>query len=178
MVAIRSFMDTDAKGQVGGIECNEQARKKIAGESAGWKCANCGKSNSEIMREREEAVKELGGEKSEEVVPEELRLAYRDELGKGTGGSGSETPTTKTSQNEPKGKEKALENGPISVPSPQNPAPIASGHRGTAQPPPTRTIQLPQAATQHSAETSPAWIDHAIYGIIAALVFMILRKFV
>jgi len=172
MVAIRSFMDTDAKGQVGGIECNEQARKRMAGESAGWKCAACGKSNSEIMQERDELVKELGAAKSDDVVPEELRLAYRDELNKGVEGSGA----AEKAEKEPKGKGKASETTPILEPSYQTPEPITSEPRPTPSPQPTRTIPVPQTATQQSAETSPAWIDHAIYGIIAALVFMVLRR--
>jgi ubiquitin-conjugating enzyme E2 J1 len=88
MVAIRSFMDTDAKGQLGGIECGEKARQKMAGESGKYTCPACGKSNEEIMGEREEMARELekrDGKIKEEEVPEELRLAYRDELGKGDG---------------------------------------------------------------------------------------------
>ncbi|KAF2817263.1 UBC-like protein [Mytilinidion resinicola] len=175
MVAIRSFMDTDAKGQVGGIECNEQARKKMAVESVEWKCAACGKSNAEIMKEREETVKEMGGEKTEEVVPEELRLAYRDELNRvAEGGDAASKSETKES----KGKERATETTPpvTSEPSPRPSAPVASSPRVTLPPPPARTIQLPQIATQQSAEASPAWIDHAIYGLIAAILFMVLRK--
>ncbi|KAF2503002.1 UBC-like protein [Lophium mytilinum] len=175
MVAIRSFMDTDAKGQVGGIECNEQARKKMAVESVGWKCGACGKNNAEIIREREEIVKEMGGEKVEGVVPEELRLAYRDELNKGAEGSEG---ASKSETKESKGKERATETTPpaTSEPLSRPSVPLAPSPRVTLPPPPTRTIQLPQTATRRSAEASPAWIDHAIYGLIAALVFMVLRK--
>ena len=171
MVAIRSFMDTDAKGQVGGIECNEVARKRMAGESAGFRCPSCGKINAEIMREREEAAKsmEAGGEKmKEEVVPEELRLAYREDLDKDAAeGEGAA-----------KGKEKVEGAIPASVPSTQVASPaVQSSTSSTIAPPPTRTVQLPQPpATQRSAEGSPTWIDHAIYGILAVLVFMVLRK--
>lgn len=175
MVAIRSFMDTDAKGQVGGIECNEAARKRMAGESAGFRCPSCGKINAEIMREREEAAKsmEAGGEKmKEEVVPEELRLAYREDLDKDAAeGEGA-------AKAEAKGKEKVEGAIPASVPSTQVASPaVQSSTSSTIAPPPTRTIQLPQPpAAQRSAEGSPTWIDHAIYGILAVLVFMVLRK--
>ena len=41
----------------------------------------CQKSNDEIMREQEELVKEKGEEaRKEEVVPDGLRLAYREDL--------------------------------------------------------------------------------------------------
>ncbi|KAH9867233.1 hypothetical protein IAQ61_007825 [Plenodomus lingam] len=85
LVAIRSFMDTDAKGQLGGIECSKVARGRMAKDSGSWTCAGCGKSNADIMKEREALVAELEakeGTRKEEEVPEELRLAYRDELDK------------------------------------------------------------------------------------------------
>ncbi|OCK85646.1 UBC-like protein [Lepidopterella palustris CBS 459.81] len=170
MVAIRSFMDTDAKGQLGGIECNEQARRKMAGESAAWRCAGCGRSNGEIMKEKVEAVKamEASGEKrKEEVVPDELRLAYRDELGK------DGAPKT---EKELKVVDPTSTSGSSSQSSRQSPP---ASNRTTA-PQPTRTVQPPpppgQQAAQRSPEGSPAWIDHVIYGILAALIFMILRK--
>ena len=87
-MAIRSFMDTDAKGQLGGIECSRDARERMAKDSGRWTCAGCSKSNQEIMKEREEAVKdveETEGKRKEEEVPEELRLAYRDELAQDEG---------------------------------------------------------------------------------------------
>jgi ubiquitin-conjugating enzyme E2 J1 len=77
-------MDTDAKGQLGGIECSRDARERMAKESGAWRCAACGKSNTGVMQEREEIVKEIEekeGKRKDEEVPEELRLAYRDELG-------------------------------------------------------------------------------------------------
>jgi len=167
MVAIRSFMDTDAKGQVGGIECNEAARKRMAGESAGFRCPSCWKINAEIMREREEAAKsmEAGGKKmKEEVVPEELRLAYREDLGKDA------AEGEVAAKAEAKGKEKVEGDIPVSVPSTQVASPaVQSSTSSTISPPPARTVQ-------RSAEGSPAWIDHAIYGILAVLVFMVLRK--
>src|SRR3954463_3359255 len=57
MVAIRSFMDTDAKGQLGGIECSTAERERIAEGSGNWKCGVCAKNNREILAECEEAVK-------------------------------------------------------------------------------------------------------------------------
>ena len=42
MVAIRSFMDTDVKGQLGGIECSASVRKDLAGKSGAFKCLTCG----------------------------------------------------------------------------------------------------------------------------------------
>ncbi|KAK4460696.1 ubiquitin-conjugating enzyme E2 J1 [Cladorrhinum samala] len=107
LVALRSFMETDVKGQLGGLESNDQVRRRLADESRTWTCpggCNGGKSNQEIMKECEEAARELdgkGGEgaskakREEEKVPDELKLGWRDEMEKkgknakgGTGGTG------------------------------------------------------------------------------------------
>lgn len=166
-------MDTDAKGQVGGIECNDVARKRMAGESAGFKCPSCGKTNAEIIREREEAARSMqaDGEKiKEEVVPEELRLAYREDLDKGAAENGE------AAKPEVKGKEKIEGVTSVPTPSARVAQSAAQPSSSTTAPPPTRTVQLPQQPATQSAEGSPAWIDRAIYGILAALVFMVLRK--
>ncbi|EGS17295.1 ubiquitin conjugating enzyme-like protein [Thermochaetoides thermophila DSM 1495] len=86
LVALRSFMETDAKGQLGGLEAGEEVRRRLAKESRTWRCGVCGggKTNGEILEEWEEKVRELEkegkGAVKEEKVPEELRLAWRDEL--------------------------------------------------------------------------------------------------
>ncbi|KAJ4376317.1 hypothetical protein N0V83_001600 [Neocucurbitaria cava] len=174
LVAIRSFMDTDAKGQLGGIECSKDARERLAKESGAWRCAGCGKSNTDIMKEREELVNEIEakeGRRKEEEIPDELRLAYRDELGK---------------------KEDAADKGKASaaVPPGMTPAPApsstaastaagaTSGSNTATTVRPTRTTQAPpmQQLAQRSPDRSLAWIDTCIYGVIAALLFMLLKK--
>jgi ubiquitin-conjugating enzyme E2 J1 len=89
LVAIRSFMDTEAKGQIGGVECDASERRKLAAKSAVFKCGICGKSNEEILSEN-------GGEggKDDVVVPEELRLAYKDELEKGKEKAAQSVPSS------------------------------------------------------------------------------------
>ncbi|KAK4169132.1 ubiquitin-conjugating enzyme E2 J1 [Cladorrhinum sp. PSN259] len=90
LVALRSFMETDVKGQLGGLESSESVRKRLASESRSWTCpggCNCGKSNEAIMKECEEACAAAGeggsssGRKEEEKVPEELKMGWRDEMG-------------------------------------------------------------------------------------------------
>jgi ubiquitin-conjugating enzyme E2 J1 len=156
LVAIRSFMDTDAKGQIGGIECSKEARQRMAQESNAWKCSTCGKSNAEVMKERQEMVDEIEakeGKRKDEEVPEELRLAYRDELGKKDEG-GDEKGKGKAVDAEEQGVALA----PASIPAP-------------AQTP------IVQPVAQRTPDTSLAIIDIFIYGIIAALLFMVLRRF-
>ncbi|KAL1835910.1 hypothetical protein VTJ49DRAFT_5894 [Mycothermus thermophilus] len=41
LVALRSFMETDPKGQLGGVDASEEVRRRLAGESRGWKCGVC-----------------------------------------------------------------------------------------------------------------------------------------
>ncbi|CZT52820.1 related to non-canonical ubiquitin conjugating enzyme 1 [Rhynchosporium secalis] len=84
LVALRSFMETDVKGQLGGMECSAKEREAIAGQTPGWKCGVCAKSNGEIMKEAEDAA-QAEGEVEEVEVPKELSMAFKDEMGKSAG---------------------------------------------------------------------------------------------
>jgi ubiquitin-conjugating enzyme E2 J1 len=79
LVAIRSFMDTTTKGQIGGLECDAATRRAMAREAPAWTCARCARSNAEIMKAVEGAAGPAGPAEPEKV-PEELRLAYREDL--------------------------------------------------------------------------------------------------
>lgn len=185
LVAIRSFMDTDVKGQLGGIECSRDARQKMACDSGKWQCAVCGKSNAEIMKEKEEAAEEFEkteGKRKAEEVPEELRLAYRDELAQN---EGAETGKAD------KGKGKAVESEAeqvVSNRSHMTTTTSATTPVATPQPPaapasrPTRTTRIaptphPQHLVQQVPDRSLAWIDTCIWGVIAMLMFMVVKKF-
>lgn len=79
-------MEGEAAGQVGGMECSNEVREKIAGESAAWKCEGCGgQSCEDILKESAARAKELedtGQAVREEVLPEGLKLGYKDEMRK------------------------------------------------------------------------------------------------
>lgn len=83
LVALRSFMETDSKGQLGGLDTNDAERKHYADRSASWKCPTCAKSNEEILKECAEAAKDNeaveGEEKSkvDETVPPELKIGFK-----------------------------------------------------------------------------------------------------
>ncbi|OAK95642.1 UBC-like protein [Phaeosphaeriaceae sp. SRC1lsM3a] len=183
LVAIRSFMDTDAKGQLGGIECSKDAREKMAKDSGAWKCAACEKSNADIMHEREELVREsqdADGKRKEEEVPEELRLAYRDELGsKGGEGSGQDTGKSKAVDVTPTSSPAASSTSPV-VPAASAPSSVAAATPTQQNPSTIRTTRpsVLHQPTQPSRDRSIALIDTFIYGIVAALLFMVLRRFV
>jgi ubiquitin-conjugating enzyme E2 J1 len=169
LVAMRSFMDTDAKGQLGGLEATKEVRERMAREGAAWRCGVCAKTNGVILKEREE----LGAERAaqEEAVPEELRLAYRDELGQ---------KDAKTEKQAGPATEAASSSLPPAVNDtvapPPNPLPVAP-----AAPVPTRTVQAQPPVVRQIVRPSPdrslAWIDTCIYGIGAALIFLVLKKF-
>lgn len=172
-------MDTDAKGQLGGIECSREARERMAKDSGAWRCAGCAKSNADIMQEREELVKEVEekeGKRKDDQVPEELRLAYRDELGK----EGQDDKTVD------KGKQRAAESSaeavsPASPPESTASVPVTTPTRPTPAVPTVRPIRTrPTPPLQQVAQRSPdlAWIDTCIYGLVAALLFMVLKRFV
>lgn len=168
-------MDSEAKGQVGGLECDRSVRERMAADSTAWKCPACGTSNADIIKEREELCGEAGEARKEDAVPDELRLAYRDELGEkkdaqGAAGS-SNVPATASTSSAAKSSSTPQASASSSSQS-AAPAPI---------PQPTRTIpaaaQRAPVVQQQSPERSLAWIDTCIYGIVAALLFMVLRKF-
>lgn len=183
LVAIRSFMDTDAKGQLGGIECSKDARERMAKDSGAWTCAGCAKSNADIMTERETLVKEVEekeGKRKEEEIPEELRLAYRDELREKDGG---------VAQKVDKGKGRAADSStlePTSSSSSSSAAVAATSHSPSApvikRIPPSKPLRpIPATQVQQLVQPSPdrslALIDTCIYGVVAALLFMVLKKF-
>ncbi|KAF2686737.1 UBC-like protein [Lentithecium fluviatile CBS 122367] len=181
LVAMRSFMDTDAKGQLGGLEASKEVRERMAREGGAFKCGTCGKTNKEILAEREEMVKgmeEKDGKRKEEVVPEELRLAYRDELGKKD--EGASEPAQKVE----KTTTKLMDAPATSTSAPSAPVTNASSstplNAPAPAPRPTRTVPAPPPVVQQIGRQSPdrslAWIDTCIYGIGAALIFMILKK--
>ncbi|KAK8040810.1 ubiquitin-conjugating enzyme [Apiospora phragmitis] len=202
LVALRAFMETDASGQIGGLNSTEPVRRRLASESRAWTCSACGKSNENIIREVEVECQRLDeeeqGEKRrrEEVeVPAELRMGFRDEMMEKTkapegsadaggaaaaAGSGSGAATTTTTTEE--GTETAqLAEGFVQT------APMPAARPGQGVPQPTRTIPLPRpAAAQAPAAAQwpqnraanadvPMWIDYAIMVLVGLLIAMLLK---
>lgn len=137
------------------------------------------------MKEREEAVKEIEeteGKREEDEVPKELRLAYRDELdqkgeveaekvdkGKGKAAAPEVQQEVSTSP--------ALPAGPV-APAVTGPT-VASSPPTTVAPRPTATgsPQPLQRMARQSPDRTLAWIDTCIWGVVAALLFMVVKKF-
>lgn len=160
-------MDTDAKGQLGGMDAGEAVRRKMAKESREWKCGSCGRVNAEVMKEQEDAAAGDEGRKEEEV-PEQLRLAFREDLGKGNTEGEAEANGTVV---EDTGPMAAANAAPAPV-VPQAPVTIAT----TTVPTPTVQIQQRRAPVAQQ-EDIPAWIDKAIIGVVFAIIAILWLRF-
>ncbi|KAI6362314.1 hypothetical protein MCOR25_006261 [Pyricularia grisea] len=178
LVALRSFMETDPKGQLGGLETTDAVRRRLAAESRAFRCAICAKSNADIIAEAEAASKDAEGQSAEVVVPDELKMGWRDEMAQ-AGGSGGAAPAASAAAVHDS-ETAALAEGFVPTTAPA-PAP--------APPQPTRTIPLPpvQHHYQHqqlaqlvhySDDGVLAWLDRAIVIVGLLLVAMFLKLLV
>jgi ubiquitin-conjugating enzyme E2 J1 len=195
-------MESDARGQLGGLECTAKERERLAGLSAGWRCGVCGRSNKEVIAECEERVREKGEEKIEEVeVPKELSLGYKDDMQKNFEREKKEKEDEVLRQREGGMDEDAAELAegfvgtgnpgeegsssasayPVARPAQSVPQPTSTvPQHQTAPPNPTAPARIAnaypqQAAQRRSNDGVPIWIDRAIAGIVVCLVFMVLK---
>jgi len=169
-------MDSDAGGQVGGMSTGEEVRRRLARESRGWRCSGCGgRSNEEVMKELAERCAEEGGPKEEEKVPDELRLEFRDQLGKEKEeGNGRDDGKKKEAAEQ-------AEQAPLSdsgVPLVQPPGSSSAAEVQTQ--PVTRAVPSrtnARVATQVRQQRPPdtGFLDKAIVGVAIALIFMIVK---
>ncbi|EAL93946.1 ubiquitin-conjugating enzyme E2 [Aspergillus fumigatus Af293] len=197
LLALRSFMDADAKGQVGGLDVDVAVRRRYAVESRGWVCEVCegGRSNEEVLR----AWREVCRAKGVEVEEDEVQGAG---AGAGAGGTAERTPSgeaeptperdpedttdanananaetetgTESSQkeSEPRPSKHATPQQQVQVPVPSVPSAPAP------TPAPTHTTPVPTttATTSQPTTTDAPWLDRAILGVLVALAFMIVRR--
>ncbi|OIW29695.1 UBC-like protein [Coniochaeta ligniaria NRRL 30616] len=204
LVALRSFMETDAKGQLGGLDTSDAVRKRLASESGGWKCGVCngGKTNREIMAEQEEVVRlldeeeeKVAGEKKrrEEVeVPAELKMGFRDEMEKAA--AAAKTPEGEVAGGRMDEESAQLAEGFVQT------APVVEGQTGRVDtaslparpaqtvPQPTKTVPLPagqqvvgvpqvQLQQRRANDGVPMWIDRLIVLLGVLLAAMVLKVF-
>ncbi|MCJ1311205.1 hypothetical protein MMC25_004876 [Agyrium rufum] len=203
LCAIRAFMAGEAKGQVGGLDMQEDARRRLAKESRMWKCAGCGgKSNEEILKEVEGACEGSAEKRKEEIIPEQLRLGYREDLGKKEEtkeqSSAIENTRSDTSKMEIETTRRddsstnlssattlnlattsvsttTLTNNvlPPSRPLPSRSIPAASPSRTATAP---SSLQVRQRAQTSRGDALSTWLDKAILGLAISLAVMILKK--
>lgn len=185
-------MDTGAAGQLGGLDTSEEVRRRFAKASGVAKCATCGKTNEEIMKEQEELVKSvLGDEKGEEeVLPEELRLAYREDLGKGKASEPGAPPKASTEKNMStngaviSSPSAELQQRVLSQPAPATSSAVATNNAQamiqaapqSATAAPRAQQRRPQAAAVH--DPLLPYLDKAIYVVLAAIIILLYKKIV
>ncbi|KAF3056209.1 Ubiquitin-conjugating enzyme E2 J1 [Daldinia childiae] len=182
LVALRTFMETDARGQLGGLDTNDAVRRKLAVESRAWRCPVCARTNAEIIAECEqrcaEAEAENDGKRKEEIeIPAELKMGFRDEMEKARAAANSE------GEKEDAESAELAEGFVQTVPRREDPPPALRPAQGV--PTPTRTIPLPAAVGQSaSLQTSrrvdpnagvPPWVDYAIVSLVVILIAMLTK---
>ncbi|KAI0851565.1 UBC-like protein [Daldinia vernicosa] len=181
LVALRSFMETDARGQLGGLDTSDAVRRKLAAESRGWRCPVCARTNAEIIAECEQRCAEVDGERKEDEVPAELKMGFRDEMEKARAAASSE------GEKEEEDAESAeLAEGFVQtvVPRREDPPPAPRPAQGV--PTPTRTIPLPGAVVGQPAPLQttrrvdpnagvPPWVDYAIVSLVVILIAMLTK---
>jgi len=181
LVALRTFMETDAKGQIGGLDSTDEVRRSLASDSRSWRCPTCGKTNQDIIKGCEEATQDAqkrGEEIKEDTVPDELKLGYKDEMG-----------SSQKESEEDKSTSAELAEGFVQTAPPaealsqvQQPAPYQQARPGQGVPQPTAPIRPAQAIlqgeniqAQRSNDGVPAWLDKMIAIVVALLAFLVLK---
>ncbi|KAK0392171.1 hypothetical protein NLU13_1669 [Sarocladium strictum] len=199
IVALRSFMETDALGQLGGVETTDSVRRKLAGESGSFRCSTCGKSNAEIIKESEARCAEQGGPSDDATeIPTELKLGYRDEMEtKKTEASKHQQPTSTgaalsavedadvaelaegfvQTAPQPSGSIFPTDNLPSSTAAPGQGPPQATAvnQNAAAAGPPRPAHSAIAELRRHSDDGVPLWIDRTIVVLVVLLAALLLK---
>ncbi|QGA14675.1 hypothetical protein EYB26_002331 [Talaromyces marneffei] len=204
LTAIRSFMDGDAKGQIGGLDAPEDVRRMWAQKSRLWSCeCMSGKTNEQILNEWRAICAQKGisvDDQDRETVPEELRMSYKKPSDEGHSQSlanstnrneessalsseddGNSAPTISPAHQEPSSSTLIT----TSILGPQVPPSSESNTSPTTlRPTPTTTSTVTSnnntmsrpLNTQTNSSQDGSWLDRAIVGVLIALIFMIMRR--
>ncbi|KAI1178491.1 ubiquitin-conjugating enzyme/RWD-like protein [Nemania sp. FL0916] len=188
LVALRSFMETGASGQIGGLDTSDAVRARLAASSRTWRCGVCTQSNEEILAECEARGREAGesSETKEVEVPAELRMAFRDDMEKEKVRAEEGTKEDAESAELAEGfvqtaPERIRDAHPVVAAAPP-PQPA----QGVPMPTPTTRIPLPDpvapipggAQQQTHIDPNggvPPWLDYAIMSLVMMLVAIILK---
>jgi ubiquitin-conjugating enzyme E2 J1 len=161
VVALRGFMESEPAGQVGALECPESQRRVLAEQSRCWKCETCAKTNLEILKEGEEAAKAIG--RVEEETPKELKIGFKV---KNEPDATDATTTTATA-----------ESSLLVEPPPQS---AQTAQPAEAPPAPLFPHLQPRLAPQAQVQAAPEetfWLDRLIFGLMAVLLAVVLKRF-
>jgi ubiquitin-conjugating enzyme E2 J1 len=191
-------METDVKGQLGGMETSKKERERLAGDSGKWKCSICQRTNKEILDESSEAARlkaeadgDAGGSgEKEEEVPAELKIAYKDETKKDD--SSEEKAEEEEDAQLAEGfvrtgntGEPSKESSSVSSPYPSArpvqsiPQPTVTATQSIPAPPritPAPTATFPRQRVEvRSNEGVPIWLDRTIAAVVICIVALVLK---
>ncbi|POS86148.1 hypothetical protein EPUL_006266 [Erysiphe pulchra] len=189
LVALRSFMETDPKGQLGGLECTANEREKIARESIHWVCSVCQKKNADILKESQKFYGEMDlytdtiETKTFTTENQVAMINVSADKEEKTSNGGIVSETTKAQEKEGKNSNELpatnLPKNPhytISEYSETKLIPLSSSTGPSISHLNTRVTQTSQTIPIMSRnEDSPLWIDRAIATIIICLVAMVMK---
>ena len=171
-------METDAKGQLGGLDTPEATRLQLAVKSGAFICPVCTKSNLEIIQASGDRAAELNC--AEEVVelPTELSFGWKDELEKKT----KSVPRQSGDQQENAEQEDA-ETGDLAegfiqttpVLEMPNESEVVRPRMVARTAPAISGRHLPHPAPQARDDEVPRWIDRAIVGLSIMLLFLLCK---
>lgn len=189
LIALRSFMETDPKGQIGGLECTNAERENFARESVGWVCNICKKKNEDILKECQESLEKTCLEKKPVERPEmhpgiNISSWDKSEEKNAQQINDSTLHQTELHNNHSQFAQDFIITGESSVPKFSSPslssesqlkisscsaAPISADYH-------TKDYQHQQPTSVGIINReSPLWIDRAIVTVIICLVAMILK---
>ncbi|GAO17875.1 uncharacterized protein UV8b_03222 [Ustilaginoidea virens] len=207
IVALRSFMETDARGQLGGLDTTDEVRRRLARESRDFRCSTCGRSNLEIITLSEQQVSQLAVPSGKDIqVPTELSMAWKDEMiTKRPVGDGHSLPSDRLDNGSQDGDSDAAEttevfaqtsanpqtrgksqessthgNEPSSSTSPRHDeghAPTTSRVTEAAASEQALTRRPPRTLQPHD-EGVPLWVDRAIVALVIVLIALLLKVLV
>ncbi|KAI0205134.1 UBC-like protein [Astrocystis sublimbata] len=187
IVALRTFMETGASGQIGGLDTSDAVRVQLAATSRAWRCATCARTNDEIIAECEERYREAGesSQSNEVEVPAELRMGFRDEMEK------AKAAKTEDAQEDAESAELAEGFVQTAAPEQIQQAPVAAAPPSQApsaqlQPTPTtglhqhnfmgpQVVRAQQPIHLDPNGGVPPWLDYAIMSLVMMLVAIILK---
>ncbi|KAL6700222.1 ubiquitin-conjugating enzyme/RWD-like protein [Trichoderma pleuroticola] len=177
IVALRSFMETDVLGQLGGLETTEAVRRRLAQESASFKCAVCARTNADIIAECEDRCKQAASPCQDISIPAELNMGWRDELEAAGKGQSPSAHPSKVSHVPDRSDEISEESE------------LAEGFVKTAPSIPNDVVApplpMPSLTTRRNSSTAnqtraggdgvPLWIDRVIIALVILLIALVLK---
>ncbi|KAM3470429.1 hypothetical protein MY5147_006421 [Beauveria neobassiana] len=183
LVALRSFMETEARGQLGGLETTDDVRRRLAKDSGAWICSTCAKSNAEIIKDCEERCQDPDSTVSDVAVPQELKMVWKDELKTGVSRQ-EDQPAAESTSEDSELAEGFVQTAP-QVSTPVNAHPAAAPPRPpqiahleasqNATPTQEQRVHATPTQTQTTDEAIPLWIDRAIVVLVVLLVALLIK---